>query len=217
MSESQKLVLLVSSGAAGLLIGSFLNVCIFRLPRHCMSIVKPRSRCTKCLHLIVWYDNLPVVSWLLLGGKCRSCKEPISPRYAMIELLTGALYFYAGWRVLFGTREPGFGEAALFALYAWFLGALIVCTFIDLDFRILPDEITVSGVVIGVLFSAAFPALPPLKGSLLDFVGLLLRVAGVDRVPALPGLLGNPHVTGLLDSMFGAGVGWGTIWGVGVL
>ncbi len=217
MSESQRLVLLVFSGAAGLLIGSFLNVCIFRLPRHCMSIVRPRSRCTKCLHPIVWYDNLPVLSWLLLGGKCRSCRAPISPRYALIELLTGALYFYAGWRALFGAKGPGFSEAVLFAFHAWFLGALIVCTFIDLDFRILPDEVTVSGIVIGVLVSAAFPALPHLHGSLLEFVGLVLLVLGAPRAPALPGFLENPHVTALLDSMFGAAVGWGAIWGVGVL
>src|SRR5437762_2696149 len=101
MLESQRLILLVSSGVAGLLIGSFLNVCIFRLPRNCMSIVKPRSRCTKCLRFIPWYDNLPVVSWLLLGGKCRACKAPISPRYALVELLTGAVFLYAGWRALY--------------------------------------------------------------------------------------------------------------------
>ena len=217
MAESQKLVLLVASGVTGLLIGSFLNVCIFRLPRNCMSIVKPRSRCPKCLHLIVWYDNLPVLSWLLLGGRCRTCKAPISPRYALVELLTGALYFYAGWRQLHGVAAPGWGQAAAFAVEAWLLGALVVCTFIDLDFRILPDEVTKSGIVIGLAVSAAFPFLTHLQGTLLDFVRFTLFLLRADRTPGNPSFLADhPHLAGLLDSLFGALVGGGTIWLVGV-
>src|SRR5262245_57061381 len=159
MDPRQQTVLFIFSGLLGLVVGSFLNVCIFRLPRNCMSIVKPRSRCPKCLTWIAWYDNLPVVSWTLLGGKCRHCKNPISIRYTLVELLTGALFLYAGWRALYGVDAPGWQQGVQFALEAWFISALIVSTFIDLEFRILPDEITLSGVVIGLAASAAFPFL----------------------------------------------------------
>src|ERR1041385_2228505 len=105
MVEGQKVVLLVASGMTGLLIGSFLNVCIFRLPRNCMSIVKPRSRCPKCLNWIAWYDNLPVISWTVLGGKCRHCRNPIPVRYTLVEILTGALFLYSGWRALYASPD----------------------------------------------------------------------------------------------------------------
>ena len=208
MPESQKLVLLVASGITGLLVGSFLNVCIFRLPRNCMSIVKPRSRCPRCLHLIVWYDNFPVLSWLLLGGKCRSCRTPISPRYALIELLTGALYLYAGWRSLY-VRPPDWREAVTFATLAWFLGALVVCTFIDLDFRILPDEVTIPGVVIGIVLSAVFPFLHQ-AGRLPSFSFPVLSFGAGAR---LSSFLSHP----LAGSLLGAAIGWGTIYSIGVL
>lgn len=195
MAESQLVVLFVFSGIFGLLIGSFLNVCIFRLPRNCMSIVKPRSRCPKCLNWIAWYDNLPVVSWAALGGKCRHCRNPISVRYTLVELMTGALFLYAGWRAIYGVSSPGWPQAVRFAVEAWFLSALIVSTFIDLEFRILPDEITLSGVVIGLAASAAFPFLQ----------------AG------LPSPIREPHLASLTASALGAVVGGGSIYLVGVL
>src|SRR4051812_50177296 len=111
MAENQILILWVFSGLFGLVVGSFLNVCIFRLPRNCMSIVKPRSRCPKCLHWIAWYDNFPVVSWTLLSGRCRYCKNPISIRYTLVELLTGALFLYAGRRALYGVHDPSWPQA----------------------------------------------------------------------------------------------------------
>jgi|ERR1043166_3916317 leader peptidase (prepilin peptidase)/N-methyltransferase len=218
MVEGQKVVLLVASGMTGLLVGSFLNVCIFRLPRNCMSIVRPRSRCPKCLHFIVWYDNIPVLSWILLGGKCRFCKAPISPRYALIELLTGALYFYAGWRALYSTARPGVDEAVLFVVEAWFLGALIVCTFIDFDFRILPDEVTLSGIVIGLAASAAFPHANHLQGGLLSFLSSVLEFVHRSPIRAdkLPRFLVEPHVASFINSLFGAALGWMSIYVVGL-
>jgi leader peptidase (prepilin peptidase)/N-methyltransferase len=205
MLESQKLVFFVASGIAGLLVGSFLNVCIFRLPRHCMSIVKPRSRCTKCLRWIAWYDNLPVVSWLILGGKCRGCKAPISPRYALVELLTGAIYLYAGWRALYGQSIPGH-EVVWFAVVAWFMACLIVCTFIDYDFQILPDEITMPGIVIGLLLSIGFPC---------------FHSKGLPPMPFLGGLaeaLSKSERWGsFAASAFGAVAGAGILYVVGIL
>jgi leader peptidase (prepilin peptidase)/N-methyltransferase len=196
MSPEQRVVFLIFSGLLGLLVGSFLNVCIFRLPRNCMSLVRPRSRCPKCLRLIAWYDNIPVASWLVLGGKCRGCRLPISPRYPLVELLTGALFLYAGWRELYGSSAPGPDRAIRFVLETAFLGAMMACTFIDLDFRILPDEITIPGTLVGLGASAMFP---------------FLHEGG------MPLTISSPHLASLAVSALGALVGGGAIYGVGVL
>ncbi|MBI2901174.1 MAG: prepilin peptidase [Planctomycetes bacterium] len=190
------LVFVLFAAAFGLLVGSFLNVCIFRLPRNCMSIVRPRSRCTKCLRLIAWYDNFPVFSYLALGGRCRGCGERISPRYPLVELLTGAVFTWAAYAQIHHGAGSGSDRAVLFAVQAYLSATLIVCTFIDLDFRILPDEITLSGIVLGLVCGGAFPLL---HGRM------------------LPGLPWNLHVRGLLASGLGAFVGGGTIYAVGVL
>jgi len=220
MSDHQLTVLFIFSGVLGLVIGSFLNVCIFRLPRNCMSIVKPRSRCPKCLTWIAWYDNLPVISWVALGGKCRQCRNPISVRYTLVELLTGAFFLWVGWRALYGSGQPGWTHAVRFALEAWFVSAMIVCTFIDLEFRILPDEITLSGVVIGLAAAAAFPAL---YGSELPVLvreshGIVVKLM-YQLYPnyAIPWTPGNSHVAALLASAAGAAAGGGSIWLVGEL
>jgi leader peptidase (prepilin peptidase)/N-methyltransferase len=209
MASSQLTVLFVFSGLLGLVIGSFLNVCIFRLPRNCMSIVKPRSRCPKCLNWIAWYDNLPVLSWTALGGKCRHCRNPISVRYTLVELLTGALFLVAGWRALYGdeSRWPGREEAERFAVEAWFVSALIVCTFVDLEFRIIPDEVSLSGIVIGLAASAAFPVLHPL--GLRDLPGVL----GLH----LPAFLGPGNLGSLVASIAGSIAGAGAIYAVGLM
>jgi leader peptidase (prepilin peptidase) / N-methyltransferase len=127
----------------GLLIGSFLNVCIYRLPRD-LSVVRPRSRCVACQRPIAWYDNVPVLSYLLLRGRCRYCQARISPRYPMVELLTGALFFVYILRM-------GVTPAAIkYCL----LGAMLVALgFTDLEQRILPDEFTVGGTVVGLVLS----------------------------------------------------------------
>ncbi len=190
MSEAQKAILLVFSGLAGLVVGSFLNVVIFRLPRNCMSIVRPRSRCPKCLAPIAAYDNIPVLSWILLGGRCRRCREPISPRYVLVELLTGALFAAAGWVQLYGGGPPAWKNGVIFAFQAWFLGTLVACTFIDFDLHILPDELTLSGVLVGLGASAAFPFLQP--------------------VPMAA--FGNAHLDAAAGSAFGAFVGGGTVF-----
>jgi len=130
----------------GLLIGSFLNVCIARLPLG-ESIVTPRSRCPRCLESIRWYDNIPVVSFVLLRARCRKCGQSISPRYPAVELLNGLCYL---WTV----REFGLdGEAVLIMALC---SSLIVITFIDLDHQIIPDVITLPGMLLGIALAPLF-------------------------------------------------------------
>lgn len=129
----------------GLLVGSFLNVCIYRLPRS-LSIVSPPSACPGCNAPVRPWDNIPVVSYILLGGKCRNCRGLISLRYPFVELLNGALY----WSVV-----TFFGLGWHVPLICTLVSALVVITFIDLDFQIIPDSITLPCTVIGLL-SAPF-------------------------------------------------------------
>ena len=131
----------------GLLIGSFLNVCIHRWPRG-RSVVRPRSHCVRCRKTIAWYDNVPVVSYLLLRGRCRYCGRHISARYPAVELLTGAVFFYFFW-----TRGPGLPAVKLCVFGAM----LIALIFSDLEKRILPDELTLGGAMIGLALAPFVP------------------------------------------------------------
>jgi leader peptidase (prepilin peptidase)/N-methyltransferase len=204
MDGPQRQALWVFSGLLGLLVGSFLNVVVFRLPRNCMSVRGPRSRCPGCSTRIAWFDNIPVLSWILLRGRCRSCRAPISPRYAGVELLTGLLFLWAGARALYWSPQPGSGPQVLrFAVEALFVSVLVACTFIDIDFRILPDEITIPGTVLALGISAAFPFLHPEAGSLL--------------LPGTSLTLRDPHLVSLAAAAVGALAGGGTLYGVAVL
>ena len=133
----------------GLMVGSFLNVCIWRIPRE-EEIVRGRSHCPKCGQTIRWYDNIPLVSFIALRGKCRHCQAPISWRYPLVELATGVLFAAIVARFQFSW-------AAL--VYAVLGAALIVLTVIDLREMILPDEITVPGIPIGLVLSFLVPCL----------------------------------------------------------
>lgn len=131
--------------ALGCNIGSFLNVCIHRLPLG-QSIVSPPSHCPHCKYSIPWYLNIPLVTWLWLRGKCRNCGAPISPRYFIVELLTG-IVFLACWNA-FGRQST-----ALPIVYCVFLSGLIAATFIDFEHFIIPDEISIGGILVGFLIS----------------------------------------------------------------
>ena len=135
----------------GSMIGSFLNVCIHRMPLG-QSIVSPPSHCPHCKYSIPWYLNIPLVTWLSLRGKCRNCGAPISIRYFLVELLT-AVTFLSCW-LAFGHQS-----AWLALVYAMFLAGLIVATFIDFEHFIIPDEITVGGMVVGFICSFLLPSL----------------------------------------------------------
>ncbi len=142
----------------GLLIGSFLNVCIHRIPRK-QSIVLPASRCPSCQKALEWYDNIPVFSYAVLRGRCRSCGTAISIRYPIIEALTAAVVFWH-WIV--------FGPTPLCAVRIAFACALIVLFAIDLEHQLLPDVITLPGIAVGFLCSWFLP-----PGPLMSLAGIL--------------------------------------------
>jgi len=146
----------------GLALGSFLNVCIFRLPGG-ISLVRPSSFCTQCRNSIPWYDNIPVLSYIRLGGKCRFCKEKISLRYPVVELLTALLVF-----VLFKVYGFTFG----FLYYGILVLCLIVATFSDIEQRIIPDEVSIGGLVVGLALNI-FVFLKP-EIALDSFLGILV-------------------------------------------
>lgn len=176
--------------AYGAIIGSFLNVCILRLPRG-ESVVTPRSRCPRCGSGIRPYDNIPVLSWLLLRGRCRLCAEPISPLYPIIELITGILFGVAAWK--YGLSWQAGKLAVLSAI-------LVVLVVTDWRERILPDRVNFPGIVMGLGFSLLVPVGDGLAGWLAGMAGLL----------PLPG-----PILSLLDALLGAAAGAGMLYAVG--
>ena len=171
---------------AGLLIGSFLNVCIFRLPRD-LSVVRPRSFCPACEKMIAWYDNVPVVSFVLLRGRCRHCQTPISARYPLVELLTAAAFAICVFE--YGITL----EAIKFSLLS---AILITLIFSDIEERILPDEFTLGGTLLGLIFAFFVPLQPGL-------IYLLLPYSW------------GPRWLSVGEAVLGAGFSSGCIWFVG--
>ena len=129
----------------GSMVGSFLNVCIHRMPIG-LSVVSPPSHCPHCKYSIPWYLNMPLVTWLVLQGKCKKCAAPIAARYFLVELLTGVM-FLGCW------LSYGHSSAWLALTYSFMLAGMIVATFIDFEHYIIPDEITIGGTVVGLLLS----------------------------------------------------------------
>ena len=173
----------------GLLFGSFLNVCIYRMPRDISLIDPPRSRCPNCDHQIRWYDNIPVVSFFLLRGKCRDCKAPISLRYPAVEILTGAVF--SGMVLAFGVTAPALK-------YILFGSAMIALIFADFEERILPDEFTIGGTIAGLILSWFVPLQPTLA---------FLIVHDPQ----------NKRMLSLVESIMGAVACAGVLWVVGKL
>ncbi len=154
----------------GLLIGSYLNVVVYRLPRG-ISTVRPRSRCPGCNGEIRWFDNLPVLSWLRLRGRCRSCGTRISPRYPLVELATGALFTVSVLR--FGL-SPGAVLAAVFS------SLLLALALIDVEYFLLPDKLTYPGILVGLATSWVSPITTPSQSAIgaLAGAGILLAMIG---------------------------------------
>jgi leader peptidase (prepilin peptidase) / N-methyltransferase len=171
----------------GSLVGSFLNVCIVRMP-HEKSIVQPGSHCVHCKKPLVWHDNIPFISYLALTGRCRFCREKISPRYFIVEFITASAFL---------TFYLHFGLTSLLLPYLVMVSCFIVATFVDFEHRIIPDEISVGGMLAGLIFSLF--------------------------IPALHGIVPDPqqvvvgHLYSLGLSLLGILVGGGSIYAMGVL
>jgi leader peptidase (prepilin peptidase)/N-methyltransferase len=184
----------IISGAFGAIIGSFLNVVIHRVPRE-ESIVFPHSRCPSCGNVIAFYDNIPILSYLLLLGKCRSCKAPISVRYPAVELLTALLFVAVTW-------HDGLTVALPFDLV--FVAALVALVFIDAEHMILPNVITYPGIIFAIVARIAIPFL-----------------SGTPHFDDLGSLSQGPLATypswaaSLVGAIIGALIGGGSLWLMG--
>ena len=184
MSEGMPEALLAA--IFGLLIGSFLNVCIYRWPRD-LSVVKPRSLCPGCSATIAWFDNIPVLSYAMLGGRCRGCKTPISLRYPIVELLTAGFF---GWCIL------RYGATLDAARWCVFCAILITLAFADAETRILPDEFTVGGLIAGLIFAAVVP----------------VRDVSAHELAYLLGVAAPERVLSVAESALGALIPSGSLW-----
>lgn len=185
----------------GAVVGSFLNVCIFRMPK-AESVVSPPSHCPRCDYRIRWYDNIPLFSYLLLRGKCRGCSTHITLQYPLVELINGLLTL-----VLFLKFGPTVSFLAMFL----FCSSLVVITFIDLEHQIIPDEISLSGIIIGFLFSFFLPGqtwINSLLGILLGGGCLLLVAYGYQWLTGKEGMGGGDIK---LLAMMGAFLGWKSV------
>jgi len=192
---------LAVAGVLGLVVGSFLNVVIHRLPRQ-ESIVSPPSRCPSCGARIAPSDNVPVLSWILLSGRCRSCRVPISMRYPLVELANGLLW------VLVLRAAPSWGDAATGAFLCSSCLALLA---IDLDHWILPDAITLPGIVVGLALSFVSVRRTPLEaalGAALGAGGLFLLAFAYEKIAGQEGMgLGDVKMLGMIGALLGpAGV-----------
>jgi leader peptidase (prepilin peptidase)/N-methyltransferase len=179
----------------GAIFGSFLNVCIYRLPRG-MSVVAPRSACPHCHKLIVWHDNIPILSWLLLRGRCRNCKGPITPRYAIVEACIGLLFMFCY------LNFTGYPTVVVRGCFFCFL--IVGLIFTDAETFLLPDALTLPGTVAGV----ALAAIAPLN----SYLELTFYHQSV-----LEGGLYSWRLLSVGDALIGAAFGGGAIWLIGYI
>ena len=142
-----------AAAVIGCCVGSFLNVCIWRMPRN-ESVVFAPSHCPKCGNNIKFYDNIPIISYIVLGGRCRNCKEPISPRYWLVELLTGVL----SWGIYMLITKTAGGTPAFAITLLAALPMVIAGAFIDVEHGIIPNRLTIPTAIAGIALAAAFPA-----------------------------------------------------------
>jgi leader peptidase (prepilin peptidase)/N-methyltransferase len=197
MTELPLAATLVAAAAFGAIVGSFLNVCIHRLPRG-KSIVWPASACPACGRELMWYENVPVVSWLALRARCRGCNAPISVRYPIVEALTAALFALAWWQ---------YGPGVLLASRLVLGCALIVLFAIDLEHHLLPNAITLPGIAVGFAFSLF--AEPGWRSSL---IGLLAGGGALYAIAEIYYRVRHEEGLGMGDvkmlAMVGAFLGW---------
>jgi leader peptidase (prepilin peptidase)/N-methyltransferase len=186
------------AGIVGMMFGSFLNVCILRWPRD-ESVVQPRSRCPGCGQPIAWYDNIPVLSWLFLRGRCRHCRAPISMQYPLVELGNGLVWAFMAWR---------FGPTIVALAGALFFTILLGITLTDAREYLIPDQFSLGGLVVGILLSlpGGFPAIAA------ALIGAATGFAVLWMVGALGTRIFKEEAMGGGDikmmAMVGAFVGW---------
>ncbi|MGH9397683.1 MAG: prepilin peptidase [Terriglobia bacterium] len=183
-------ILYIFAGLFGLIFGSFLNVCIARLPRH-QSVATPRSRCPQCGKFIGWYDNIPVISYLILRGRCRDCRCHISAIYPAVEIITSVIFIAA---------LAEFGPSASFFKAIIFAMLMVVLIFTDFNARIIPHSVTVWGVVLGLILSFFIPV----NDGLVEWI---LRGVGITLSGPLSSFVGA--ITG---GLFGAALLYGVAW-----
>lgn len=200
----------VFSFVIGAMVGSFLNVCVYRLPKG-LSVVRPRSRCPKCESPIASYDNIPILSWLILGAKCRNCKNPISWQYPLVEAITGTLFFLVYWKYGLTLASP---------IYMVLAASLVLVTFVDLTDWTIPNEVTFPGMPLGVVCAVIAMVYP--ESGLLEvtpvesLLGLLIGggvLYGLDMVSLLlmkkRGMgFGDVKLMAMLGAFFGP---WGVL------
>ena len=174
----------------GCMVGSFLNVCIYRMPLD-LSVVSPPSHCPHCKYAIPFYLNIPLVTWLVLQGRCKNCAAPIAPRYFVVELVTG-LAFLSCW-LTFGDLNHPLPSLLTALVYGIFLAGLICATFIDFEHFIIPDEITMGGMVVGFAVSFLLPALHNVRtnaeGMFQGFLGIVVGAGIIYAILRLGKLL----------------------------
>ena len=188
--------LAAASVVFGLCFGSFLNVCIYRLPRD-LSVSNPRwSLCPNCKQSIAFYDNVPVLSWLVLRGRCRRCHTPISARYILVELLTASLFLACAWH---------FGATLATLKYCTLAFLLLGLIFTDAETKLLPDKMTLTGLGLGILFSLFVPVN--------DLASQFLP--GVVSLPLANDIFSR--LLSLTDSLLGAAIGASFIYGAGAI
>ena len=193
----------------GASLGSFLNVCIYRLPRG-ESIAYPSSHCVHCNHAIPWFDNIPFLGYILLRGRCRFCARPISIRYVTVELITGVLFllFYIS-----------FGFGILFLQYSILALALILSSAVDLEYQLIPDVVTIPGMLIGLLIAVLFPGIlgytNRIGGFLYSLTGILVGGGSVYLLGVLGEFIFKKEAMGGGDvkllAMIGAFLGWKSV------
>ena len=205
----------------GACIGSFLNVCIYRIPLG-LSVVKPRSHCPHCQNMITWHDNIPFLSFVVLKGKCRHCGKDISWRYFLVEMLTACLFFLVWLQLGYAPRPFGFvpiSEFWVVPIYWLGVGGLILGTFVDFDHMIIPDRVTIGGTIVGLILSAIVPALhgqnSPLGGVLASASGAILGGGILWSIAGIGAFIFKKEAMGMGDvklmAAIGAFLGWRSV------
>lgn len=190
----------------GSIVGSFLNVCIYRMPRG-ESIIYPWSHCTNCHKSIPWYDNMPFISYLFLKGRCRFCMAKISFRYFIVEGLAAITFVLLLWRFEIGLN---------YLIYAVFLSTLIIISFIDLEHKIIPDELSLGGLALGLILSGLYPSLhgqtSVIHGFKSSFFGILVGGVSIYLIGLFGAAIFKKEAMGGGDikllAFIGAFLGW---------